>query len=392
MSKQVEAARQAAETTRAELRAEFAQQFDGITNRIQSHQQANEAYQRALQAALEERLAEFANHQHVRLLELDNKIAAIPASLQADVVAHVAGATRDMRNAFETQAASVSTRLDELQRTNRRFDEQASALVQHVNDSTAALSRRMDEGDQSLALAVEERLAAVAAALDQITADTHRQIVEHGAAITQRVDATDVKITDRMLAMEERINEQSGTKIAGLEAAIGRIGNGFDDAMGALSQRILEAENRVAESTERVDSLVEQVGRVDERTINELKEQVSSAVGEAMLVRIEVDRSVQATEEKVARHALRMSEIEAQLADTMDVSTAVQLERLDELERQVAELDPERFAPNEHWSPTKYDRRAVPRDSDADTHNPYDQSSADHSGGDNSTEQSLTSH
>ena len=38
-----------------------------------------------------------------------------------------------------------------------------------------------------------------------------------------------------------------------------------------------------------------------------------------------------------------MAEIEAQLADEMDVSAAVQLERLEELERAMIELDPDQF-------------------------------------------------
>ena len=62
------------------------------------------------------------------------------------------------------------------------------------------------------------------------------------------------------------------------------------------------------------------VAKVDEEAINAVKEQLSSAVGEAMLVRIEVDRFIAAQEERFDTAALRMAEIEAQLADTMDVS------------------------------------------------------------------------
>ena len=41
---------------------------------------------------------------------------------------------------------------------------------------------------------------------------------------------------------------------------------------------------------------------------------------------------------------LRLADMEATLADTdMDVSTAVQLERLEEIERAITELDPSRF-------------------------------------------------
>jgi hypothetical protein len=74
-----------------------------------------------------------------------------------------------------------------------------------------------------------------------------------------------------------------------------------------------------------------------------VKEQLSSAVGEAMLVRIEVDRFIAAQEERFDATALRMTEIEAQLADTMDVSEAVQLERLEEIERALIELNPNQF-------------------------------------------------
>ena len=62
-----------------------------------------------------------------------------------------------------------------------------------------------------------------------------------------------------------------------------------------------------------------------------------------MLVRIEVDRVVASTEDKIGKNALRMAEIEALLTDEMDVSASVQLERLEELERALIALDPDQF-------------------------------------------------
>ncbi|MGZ4673774.1 MAG: hypothetical protein ACXV8K_14020, partial [Ilumatobacteraceae bacterium] len=118
---------------------------------------------------------------------------------------------------------------------------------------------------------------------------------------------------------------------------------GFDDAMGALSKRLVDLEAKLIEADERMDGLAKDVAKVDEEALNAVKEQLSSAVGEAMLVRIEVDRFIVAQEEKFDAAALRMSEIEAQLADTMDVSEAVQLERLEEIERALLELDPNQF-------------------------------------------------
>jgi hypothetical protein len=143
--------------------------------------------------------------------------------------------------------------------------------------------------------------------------------------------------------MEERINEHNGVKLANLEASIGRLGAGFDDAMGALSKRLVDLEAQLIEAGERMDSMTADIAKVDEEAINAVKEQLSSAVGEAMLVRIEVDRFIATQEEKFDATALRMSEIEAQLADSMDVGEAVQLERLEEIERALLELDPDQF-------------------------------------------------
>ncbi|HNJ96577.1 MAG TPA: hypothetical protein PLV13_00510 [Ilumatobacteraceae bacterium] len=320
MAQQVDATRQSVDATRDDLRSEF------------------HAAHLNLQAAIEARLAEFAEHQSARLKAIESTLM--------DGGGGVGGGSVDtgeliaLREHIDAQSAAAHARIDDLQRSARRFDEQTSALVQHVNDTTIALSQRMDDGNQALASALEERLSLVRSTLEAVGPEVQRQIGEHAQLLTQRFDFTEHKITDRMLAMEERVNEQNGTKIAKLEATLGRIGSGFDDAMGALSQRMLELENRVAEAVLQVNILGEKVNTVDEEAINKVKDQLSSAVGEVMLVRIELDRVVANTDEKVDKANLRMAEIEALLTDQMDVSAAVQLERLDELERAVAMLDP----------------------------------------------------
>jgi hypothetical protein len=201
----------------------------------------------------------------------------------------------------------------------------------------------MDDGDQVVSKMVEQRIGDVRVSVDQASADLARQLAEHSQILSQRVDTIDMKMVDRALAMEERINEHNGVKLANLEASLGRLGSGFDDAMGALSKRLVDLEAQLIEAGERMDSMAGDIAKVDEEAINAVKEQLSSAVGEAMLVRIEVDRFIGAQEEKFDATALRMSEIEAQLADSMDVGEAVQLERLEEIERALLELDPNQF-------------------------------------------------
>lgn len=339
MAQQVDAARQAVESSRNELRAEFQQQLKAVTDQLAEGQRAAEAQQQALQSMLEQRLSEFSQHQQLRLNEVENRV--VEAGLGNGGVD--ASELAALREHIDGQSAGAHSRIDELQKATRRFDEQASALVQHVNDTTVALTHRMDEGNQALATAVEERLGFVRTTLESVGPEVQRQLAEQTATMLQRVDFTEHKVTDRMLAMEERVNEQNGTKIAQLEATVGRIGAGFDDAMAALSQRMLELENRLYDVFDRVNELTARISTVDDKAMSAMKEQLSAAVGEAMLVRIEVDRVVASTDEKIGKASLRMAEIEALLADEMDVSASVQLERLEELERALTALNPDQF-------------------------------------------------
>jgi len=341
MAQQVDAARSAVEANRIEMRAEMQQQIAAVMERLESSQRAADANHTALQTTLDERISEFSQHQRIRLNEVENRILEAPTSdggSGAD-----AGELLALREHIDNQSAAAHARIDELHKATRRFDEQAAAMVQHVNDTTIALSQRIDEGNHALAGAVEERLGFVRTTLEAVGPEVQRQLAEHSHLMAQRVDFTEHKVTDRMLAMEERVNEANGTKIARLEATIGRIGSGFDEAIAALSQRMLELENRLYESFDRINLLTEQISKVDEKAITAVKEQLSAAVGEAMLVRIELDRVVASTDDKIGKNSLRMAEIESLLSDEMDVSASVQLERLEELERALTALNPDQF-------------------------------------------------
>lgn len=340
MAQQVDAARKAVETNRVELRQEFQQQLEAITAQFAAGQRSSEQQQQGLQTALEQRLADFAQHQQARLNEVENRMLEISADDGGTIDAAELAALREH---IDGQSAGAHARIDELHKATRRFDEQAAAMVQHVNDTTVALAQRMDDGNQALATAVEERLHFVRTTLESVGPEVQRQLAEQTATMMQRIDFTEHKVTDRMLAMEERVNEENGTKIANLEATIGRVGGGFDDAMAALSQRMLDLENRLFTTNDQLAELTQQVSSVDDKAMNALREQLSAAVGEAMLVRIEVDRVVASTDDKLGKSALRMAEIEALLTDEMDVSASVQLERLEELERALMALDPDQF-------------------------------------------------
>ena len=294
---------------------------------------ANEAYQAALQTALEERLGEFANHQHWRMNDIEDKIAALPTGIDAETMMEIRQTVRDD---MERSFGSVHTRLDEIVNVNKRFDEQAAEHVQRVTDINAALEQRINEGDERTVLALEDRLSTLQTELNTTFEGIAEQVGEHATMLLGKIDSAESRGVDRLLELEGRIAEDLGTKIANLDATIGRVAGGFDDAMIALNQRLLELENKLYDFEDRMGAMAEELAKVDDAAMDEIRAEMSRAVGEATLVRIEFDRVVASTDEKIEKQTIRMSEIENLLVDHMDVSTSVQLERLDELERQMA--------------------------------------------------------
>ncbi len=92
-------------------------------------------------------------------------------------------------------------------------------------------------------------------------------------------------------------------------------------------------------------SIRQDLENVDAEAIDDIKEKVSSALGQAELVRIEMDRFQETIKENLDKTAVRLTEIETTVQDQhMDVETAVQLERLEEVERAVLMLDPDIIA------------------------------------------------
>lgn len=261
---------------------------------------------------------------------------AAPASETPDLAAILVAT---IGAAVERQLAAHARRTTEL------IDQREAAVRADLATGDAATTEALAQIRDDLTHAVTAQLnAAIQSIHDQFEAGLARvegRLAEQVTMLAGRIDTTEHGITDRMLAMEDRVNEQNGTKIAQLEATIGRIGSGFDEAIVALSQRMIDLDNRLLAVDDRFSFVQTQLDQVGPIAVEAVKEQLSAAVGEAMLVRIEIDRLAATVDEKLDKAVVRMAEIEAKLADTMDVEAAVQLDRLEDLERALAELDPD---------------------------------------------------
>ena len=247
----------------------------------------------------------------------------------------------------ELQAELRSEQLEEREKVGVRLNQfaaQSSAVAQQLVDTAATLHQRINDTGRALEGQIDERTVVLTKTITDTVETSRASLSEKLSIVGRKVDDNDQRTVDRMLAMEERINDQTGTRFADLDANIGRVSRGVDEAIGAMSHRLAELDAAQLGLVERIEQLAIDVSKVDEEALNRLSEQMSSAVGESMLVRIEMERLGASTAEHIDKVNVRIGELATIVNDaTMDVSTAVQLERLEEIERALVELDPDQF-------------------------------------------------
>jgi hypothetical protein len=340
----------------------FGKQVSSEVQRLQSQLAAERSARarseetiKVLLPAIEQRLGEFTAQTKRRHDELDLRIGRVSDEANAGLAAAVESAARPVVKQLEHRQDQLEQNLSSLDRIVRKFDGQAGALVQHVNAITEATEARLDEMSEQVAEHLEGRFASLAMRMDEVSAQAARQQAEVSNAVGARVDQAEARVNDRILTTEARvndciltaearINETLGQRVADIDAYVGRVSAGLDDAVATLSERIAAAERRFDEVNQAIDAMGTRLDLVDVDAIDEMKDRVASAAGEVELVRIEVERFQKSMGESMDKTVVRIVELEAQLQEQhMDVETAVQLERLEEVERALIALDPSQF-------------------------------------------------
>jgi hypothetical protein len=310
---------------------------------------------KALLPVIEQRLGEFTAQTKRRHDELDLRIGRVSDEANAGLAAAVESAARPVVKQLEHRQDQLEQDVSSLDRIVRKFDGQAGALVQHVNAITEATEARLDEMSEQVAEQLDGRVAALSMRMDEVSAQAARQQAEVSNAVGARVDqaeervndrirAAEARVNDRILTAEARVNETLGQRVADIDAYVGRVGAGLDEAVAMLSDRIAAAESRFDEVNQAIDAMGTRLDLVDVDAIDEMKDRIASAAGEVELVRIEVERFQKSMGESMDKTVVRIVELETQLQEHhMDVDTAVQLERLEEVERALIALDPSQF-------------------------------------------------
>lgn len=287
----------------------------------------------AMQRQFEQRVADSDARQTRRLDDLS-------ASLETMVAESTKPALADVRDGHE----ALGRRVDGLDANLRAFDEQAARMVTYFNDASEQLQVKHDELSEAVHAEVAARVEELKRLVDENDAAVRRFQTEVGQSVTQKLNDSEDRFNQRLLSAEDRIKEGAGQQIADIDVHVSRVSSNLDESLGVVNDRIAGIDDRFVETDRRIEAVEESVKGVDQDAIEELKEQLSTAAGEAMLVRIEMERLEKGVDEKTDSITVRLTEVEQTLQDqVMDVSTAVQLDRLEEIERALIELDPDQF-------------------------------------------------
>ena len=302
------------------------------------------AYQQEIQRALDARLAEHSLAAKRRQDEVDARIGRIVDETNIGLTAAVASAAQPIVKQLEYRQDKLEADLANVDGSVRRFDDQAAKMVQHFNLITEATEARMDEVSAQVAAEIDSRLATLATRLDEVSAQAARQQSEVANVVGSRVEQAEARINERLLTTEARINETLGQRVADTDAYVGRVSAGLDEAVTMLNDRIAGSESRFADVDAALAAMTAKFDSVDIDAIDEMKDRMTGVAGEVELIRIENERFQESMGDSLDKTNLRLVELETQMQEQhLDVETAVQLERLEEVERALIALDPSQF-------------------------------------------------
>ena len=325
-------------------RARTEEQLLALMPAVERSQQSNAAFQVEIQRALDARLSEFATAAKRRQEEVDARIGRVVDEANVGVIAAVESAARPVLKQVEARQEQVAVDVAALGRSVAKFDQQAAQMVQHFNAITEATDARLDEISTQVSEEVDGRVAVLSARLDELSAQAARHQSEVSNLVGSRVDQAEERINERLLATEARVHETLGQRLADIDAYVGRVSAGLDESVAMLNDRIATVDGRFTDVDASMAQIEQRLQQVDVDAIDEMKDRVASAAGEVELVRIEVERFQASMGESMDKAIGRIVEVETQLQEQhMDVETAVQLERLEEVERALLALDPEQF-------------------------------------------------
>jgi hypothetical protein len=347
------AIRDAVQTTLNQFADSVRAGFDGLRIQLEHEQTARTLLTEQVQvlATMIQKTGRGAASEETvqQLADINRRIDTTDADArrrQQDADDRIARVDHDVQSSLLTVSRQdeVEHDLKNLRTSLENFDSQAARMVSHVVEVTTSLTERFDSSVSGINQNVEERVGGFERRIDEVLAEASKGDAEVRAVIAQQVEEVEDRVNCSVTAAEARIDNEVGHRIADIDVYVGRVSVGLDESITVLNNRIASSDGRFGTYDDKLNAMAKALLDVDAEAIDELKDRVRSVAGEAELVRIEMERFQASMGETTGKTTMRLTEVETQLQDqAMDTETAVQLERLEEVERALIALDPSQF-------------------------------------------------
>ncbi len=228
----------------AAARSDLERQVQALAGALESGQGSSTQSHDDLQQVLDARLSEFsAAAKRASRRDEQPPRARCRRSQRRDLRSRRGRRPADHRQ-VEFRQDTLESEVRTLDGSLRKFDEHAGQMVEHINQVTSAIDGRLERVQADALGSLDERIEPIVLRIDDVSAAAARQQAEVANLIGDRVDSSEVRINERMLGLENRMNEEIGQRVADIDAHVGRIGVGLDDAVIMLNDRIAKADQK----------------------------------------------------------------------------------------------------------------------------------------------------
>lgn len=270
---------------------------------------------------------------------------------------HLDGIVRGLTERVEAQLTTV--RADH-ERVQAHIDERVAQLAVEHEVTLSQLAGRLDQQVEAMRTDQQAATQTLAQHMEQALQQLAGQMNSHAERTRAAADDESRRVQDQITHVQNEMRLGLEEIAAHQEAQL----TSLSAAIDVLRAQLDTTAQQTAATEMTVMQLKDRVGQIDLDALDAMREKLTSLAGETALVRIEMDRLTGSIDDRFDRIHMRLSEVEAKADSDADVSLAVQLERLDELERAVAEIDPDQFVTRDEWERrpggAADDRRANP--------------------------------
>lgn len=172
---------------------------------------------------------------------ITDRLDRVVAEQHSTISTTVESAVNEVDRAVSERQEVIEKAIERLHERLNSFDKQAARMVEYFSDTAQELSHRIEQRPQA------------PSATSAVTSDHLEQLERarrDGEAALRR--STTEQIDDAMSAMNDRLVDAQGVvsdgtnqSLADIDAYVGRVSSGLDDAISMLSDRIAALDRRI---------------------------------------------------------------------------------------------------------------------------------------------------